>query len=119
MDENTTTTGGGANVGKNVETTGGHFTGRDMRSGESSVNNYINFDDQPRTSTQPPTLWQTVNTLVEKVDQILDLIQGDADQDIKGIRPRIREIEYRLNVLIFAVVMLAAAVVAVGLGWHW
>ena len=117
-DKLTADTGGGAYVGKDIGTGGGNFTGRDEKRADSQITNNFNFDDHPRNSIQPPTLYQTVNQLVEKVDQILDLIQGDDKQDIKGIRPRIREIDKREAFLLWGMVILYIFVIAIALGWH-
>ena len=88
-----------------------------QRGGEQSVTNNFSFDEQSRAATAPPpTLYQTVNQLVEKVDQILNLIQGDVTQDIRGIRPRIREIEQRLSWHTIALIVLLAMTLAIGFG---
>ena len=75
-----TSTGGGPYVGRNVDTDGGDFVGRDKIFG-----------------APPPTLAELYTELNRKVDMILELIQGDEVKDIRGMRPRIREIEQRIQ----------------------
>ena len=84
----TVDTGGGGAVGGDVNSK--DFTGRDDT--RAVFNNYTEL-----AQSQPPTASQTIYELNRKVDKILDYIRGNAERDIVGIRPRIRQIEQRIH----------------------
>lgn len=78
----------------------------------------INFNEPPRNSTQPPTVAQNVNELVEKVNRLLLLIEGDPRYDVYGMRPRLRDVEREVKFLRWLVATLVVAeFVLRGLRW--
>lgn len=104
-----------AAIGKGIEQTDNSRKNDGL---QASIINYNESSREPRTGHQTHTQSQVLNELVEKVDRLLDLIQGDPEQDIKGIRPRVREIEQRQVYTFVVLGLIAIFQIAIALGWH-
>jgi hypothetical protein len=96
----------------------GVAVGKGIRQDSNSNDVNINFNEPPRNSTQPPTVAQNVNELVEKVNRLLVLIEGDPRYDVYGMRPRLRDVEREVKILRWLVGALVVAEVILR-GLHW
>jgi hypothetical protein len=96
----------------------GVAVGKGIKQDSNSNDVNINFNEPPRNSTQPPTVAQNVNELVEKVNRLLLLIEGDPRYDVYGMRPRLRDVEREVKFLRWLVAALVVAEVILR-GLHW
>ena len=95
MSDKQIATDGGSYVQRDASTGGGAFTGRDYQKFEGGV--ILNFDD-PKEPHAVITE-QTLQRLVEKVNRLIILIDGDVNYDSPGMRVKMTALEKDQEVL--------------------